>query len=98
MVVGYYDVKGKRHDDSIADTLYVNDEGEVNDSAYTEVIFSVTKESGEEEVIIKPGQRYSGYESLISYRYPIGTFHELYEFKDEYALVNEQYSVDTELF
>lgn len=98
MVVGYYDVKGRRHDDSIADTLYVNDESEVNDSAYIEVIFSITKESGEEEVIVKPNQRYGGYEFLISYRYPIGTFHEVYEFKDEYVLVGDQCSVDAELF
>lgn len=84
-VIGWYDLEGRRHDDSIQDVIYTGGNSEKDSYSYTQVILQMRDSNGlEKEIVVDTYSKPDEEETLLSSKYLLGTYHNVYEYKGNY--------------
>ena len=93
VVVGWYDLDGRRHEDDSQDIIYTGGNSEKDSYSYTQVILSSKDEYGDDVEIVM--DTYSNpdeeTELLLSKRYELGATYDFFEFEGHRRFANERW-------
>lgn len=93
IVIGWYDLDGRRHEDDTQDIIYTGGNSEKDSYSYTQVILSSKNEYGDDTEIIM--DTYSNpdeeTELLLSRRYKLGVSYDYFEFNGHRRFANERW-------